>query len=154
MSGLNFITTQESIEAYVKAQFPGYEVYDNDVIDDDFIIKLGGKIKPYIVLNWGGLRNSMTNGSFAGARYDEYYSTVDVAVVGPNSKQSRIALNVILDKLIGWKPTDSTPLAVEGGMDIIGIPNYDGRPNVYLASQRLRYNINTTDVGSPITAIN
>lgn len=150
MAGLNIITTQDSIEAYVKAEFTGYEVYDNDVVDDDFIIKLGNKVKPYIVLNWGGLNESPTNGSFLGARHDEYYSTVDVSVVAPNSRQARNALIVILDRLIGWTPQDSTPLTVSGGMDVIGIPDYNGKPNVYLASQRLRYNINTTDVGAPI----
>lgn len=150
MSGLNIITTQDSIEAYVKAEFPGYEVYDNDVVDDDFIIKMGNKVKPYIVLNWGGLNESGTNGSFVGVRHDEYYSTVDVSVVAPTSRQARSALIVIMDRLIGWKPTDSTPLAPSGGMDIIGVPDYNGKPNVYLASQRLRYNVNTTDVGAPI----
>lgn len=150
MSGLNLITTQDSISAYIKQEFLGYEVYDSDIVDDDFIIKIGGKIKPYIVLQYGGLRNSGTNGSFAGARYDEYYSTIDVAVVAQNSRQARISLNIIIDKLVGWKPLDSTPLAIEGGMDVLGIPNYDGKPNIYLASQRLRYNINTTDIGTPI----
>lgn len=150
MSGLNIITTQDSIEAYVKAEFPGYEVFDNDVVDDDYIIKLGGKVKPYIVLNWGGINSSPTNGSFMGSRYDEYYSTVDVSVVAPNSRQARNALVVILDRLVGWKPLDSTPLSMSGGMDVIGIPDYDGKPNVYLASQRLRYNVNTTSIGTPI----
>jgi hypothetical protein len=151
MSGLNFITTQDSIEAYVKQEFSGYEVYDNDVVDDDFIIKLGGKVKPYIVLRWGGLLNSPTGGSFAGVRNDEYYSTVDVSVVAPNSRQARLSLSVIMDKLIGWVPTDSTALTVDSGLDILGIPDYDGKPNVYLASQRLRYNLNTTGIGTPIT---
>lgn len=150
MSGLNIITTQDSIEAYIKAEFPGYEVYDNDIVDDDFIIKLGNKVKPYIVLNWGGLNEMPTNGSFMGVRYDEYYSTVDVSVIAANSRQARNALIVIIDKLIGWKPLDSTPLAPSGGMDVIGIPDYNGKPNVYLASHRLRYNINTTDIGVPI----
>lgn len=150
MSGLNFITTQDSIEAYVRQEFQGYEVYDNDVVDDDYIIKLAGKMKPYIVLNWGGLNNSPTGGSFLGARHDEYYSTVDVSVVAPNSRQARQALNVIIDKLVGWQPVDSTPMTPSGGMDVLGIPNYAGKPTVYLATQRLRYNINTTDVGAPI----
>jgi hypothetical protein len=150
MAGLNFIATQDSIEAYVRQEFSGYDVYDNDVIDDDFIVKMGNKVKPYIVLNWGGLRNSATGGSFVGSRHDEYYSTVDVSVVAPKSKQSREALNIILDKLIGWKPLDSTPLSIDGGMDILGVPDYNGKPAVYLASQRLRYNLNTTNIGSPI----
>lgn len=150
MSGLNVVATQDSIEAYVKQEFSGYEVYDGDVVDDDFIIKLGGKVKPYIVLRWGGLRNSPGNGSFVGVRYDEYYSTVDVSVIAPNSRQARQSINVIIDKLIGWSPVDSTPLTLEGGMDVFGIPDYNGKPNVYLASQRLRYNVNTTNIGASI----
>lgn len=152
MAGLNFITTQDSIEAYIKSEFPGYEVYDSDIVDDDFIIKLGGKVKPYIVLNWGGLRNSATGGSFGGVRHDEYYSTIDVSVVAPNGRQARRSLNIIVDRLIGWTPQDSTPMKLEGGMDVLGIADYNGKPAVYLASQRLRYNLNTTDIGSPITA--
>lgn len=151
MSGLNFITTQDSIEAYIKSEFSGYEVYDSDVVDDDFIVKLGNKVKPYIVLNWGGLNASPTNGSFAGVRHDEYYSTVDVSVVAPNGRQARRSLNVILDKLIGWVPVDSTALGLSGGMAVLGIPDYNGKPAVYLASQRLKYNINTTSIGSAIT---
>lgn len=150
MSGLNIITTQDSIEAYIKQQFSGYEVYDNDVVDDDFIVKLGGKVKPYIVLRWGGLLNAPTGGSFIGARNDEYFSTVDVSVVAPNSRQARTALVIIMDKLIGWTPLDSTPLVVDSSLDTLGFPDYDGKPNVYLASQRLRYNINTTGIGTPI----
>ena len=150
MSGLNYTTTQDSIEAYIAQEFPGYDVYDNDVIDDDAIIKMGNKVKPYIVLNWGGLNPSAGGSSFAGARHDEYYSTVDVCVVAPTSKQSRVALNIILDKLIGWTPTDSTPLSVSSAMDVIGVPDYDGKPVVYFATQRLKYNLNTTSIGTPI----
>lgn len=151
MSGLNIVAVQDSISAHIRAEFPGYVVYDDDVIDDDFVVKIGNKVKPYIVLQWGGLRNSPTNGSFAGVRHDEYYSTVDVAVVAPVARQAREALSVIMDNLIGWKPSYSTPMAPEGGMDILGIPGYDGKPTVYFASSRLRYNVNTENIGSYIT---
>jgi hypothetical protein len=150
MSGLNYITTQDSIAAYIAQEFPNYDIYDNDVVDDDFILKTGNKVKPYIVLNWGGLNPVATNGSFVGARNDEYYSTVDVSIVAPTSRQARLALNIVLDKLVGWKPQDSTPMSIAGAIDVIGIPDYDGKPNVYFASQRLRYNLNTTSIGEPI----
>lgn len=150
MAGLNVITIQDSIAAHVRAEFPGYTVYDDDIIDDDFVVKLGNKIKPYIVLQWGGLRNSPTNGSFGGVRYDEYYSTVDVAVVAPVARQSREAINIIGDRLIGWKPLHSTPLSLEDGMEILGIPGPDGKPVVYFASIRLKYNVNAEDVASHI----
>ena len=63
MSGLNVIQAQESISAYIRSQFPGYTVYDDDIIDDQFVLKLGNKVKPYIVLNWGGLRSAATGGT-------------------------------------------------------------------------------------------
>tara|TARA_R110000782_G_scaffold94088_3_gene177769 strand:+ start:1988 stop:2446 length:459 start_codon:yes stop_codon:yes gene_type:complete len=151
MSGLDVVSVQDSIEAYVKEQFSNYAVYDSDVFDDNAVIKVANKIKPYIVLRWGGLRNSNTGGGFGGVRHDEYYSTVDVAVVSPTSKQSRIALNIIVDKLVGWKPAGSNHMKSEGGMDIIGIAIYDAKPTAYLASSRLRYAINATDVAAYIT---
>lgn len=150
MSGLNIIPTQDSITAYVRQQFSGYDVYEIDVIDDDAIIKKDGLAKPYIVLRYGGLRDTGNLGSFVGARYDEYYSTVDVIVVAQNSRQAKISLNIIIDRLIGWKPLDSTPLSVDGGMDVWGVPSNNGAPKVYMASTRLRYNVNTTSIGQPI----
>lgn len=150
MSGLNIITTQDSITAYVRQEFSGYEVYEVDVVNDDAIIKKDGLAKPYIVLRYGGLRNSGNLGSFVGARNDEYYSTVDVIIVSQNSKQARISLNVVIDRLVGWKPVDSTPMYIDGNMDIWGSPVNNGAPPVYMASSRLSYNVNTTDIGSQI----
>jgi hypothetical protein len=150
MSGLNIITTQDSISAHVRATFSGYQVYDDVVLDDEFISKRGNNVKPYIVLTYGGLRNSGNLGSFAGVRHDEYYSVVDVSVIASTPNQARRSMNVIQDSLIGWKPTDSTPMKLESGMTILGIPNSTGSIVSYLASFRLRYALNTTDIGTPI----
>ena len=151
MSGLNVITVQDNIEAYINAQFPNYVVYDTDVPDDDSIIKVGNKIKPYIVLQWGALNSAPNAGSFIGARFDEYYSTVDVAIVAPTARQARVSLNIIVDRLIGWKPTGSSHLSSDGGMGIVPIVNRNGKPNIYIASSRLKYAINADNVGSYIT---
>ena len=150
MSGLNIIPTQDSITSYIREEFSGYEVYEVDVVDDSTIIKKDGFVKPYIVLRYGGLRDSGNAGSFVGARHDEYYSTVDVIVVAQNSRQARISLNIIVDKLVGWKPVYSTPMYIDGGMDVWGSSSGSGAPVVYMASSRLRYNVNTTSVGQPI----
>lgn len=151
MSGLNIITTQESISAYVRSQFTNYVVYDDIILDDDYIIRQGNKVKPYIVLQYGGLNNSPTNGSFVGVRHDEYYSTVDLCVIAPNPNQARRGLTALQDTMLGWKPVDSTPMRITSGMDILGIPDNSGAVSVYLASVRMAYNVNTTDVGAHIT---
>jgi len=151
MSGLNFIAVQDTIAAHIRAEFPGYEVYDDVVVDDDFIIKIGNKVKPYIVLNWGGLQRAGGSGSFAGARFDEYYSTVDVVVVAPTPRQARLSSNIIVDRLIGWKPAGSSPMSPSSGTDLLAIENSNGSPYIYVASTRLQYAVNAESVGEYIT---
>ena len=151
MAGLDLITIQDSITAYVAQEFPGYPIYEDDVVDDEFILKQENKVKPYIVLRWDGLRQSNTGSSFIGARYDEYYSVVDITVIAPAPRQARLAINIIIDKLIGWQPAGSTPLSPEGSSGYWAIPDNAGRPHVYAGSYRLRFNANTENVGSYIT---
>jgi hypothetical protein len=151
MSGLDLVAVQDSIAAYIRQEFSGYEVYEDYVMDDETILKESNKANPYIVLSWDGLRNSPTGSSFVGARYDEYYSVVDVSVIAPTPKQARVASNIIVDKLVGWKPTGSTPMAPEGATGIWAVDNSNGRPHLYVASARLRFNVNTENVGSYIT---
>ena len=151
MSGLDLIAVQDTIEAYIKAQFPGYTVYDEDVLDDEAILKIDGKAKPYMILIWGGLSRSTANTSFAGTRYDEYNSSLDLVVAAPSSRQARRALNVVRDKLIGWKPTGGGAMTSIGGDATSVVNNTSGRPHVYLAVCRLDFAVNSENVGSYIT---
>lgn len=151
MSSLDLVPVQDAISAYVREQFPNYEVYDDDVIDDDFVLKQGNKVKPYVVLVWGGLRRSGNGASFAGVRSDEYYSTVDVDIIAPTPRQARRANSIIIDKLIGWKPTGGGAMTPEGGTDRWAILDANGRPHAYASSTRLRYAMNSENAGAYIT---
>ena len=151
MSGLNLSIPQEAIMAYVREQFPNYVVYDNSVIDDEFVLKIGNKVKPYIVLGFGGLYPSNRGGSFAGARYDEYTSTMDATVVAAKPEHARQGMNLVVDKLIGFKPTGISSMTLQGGSAMWGVPDTNGVPHVYLASQRLTYAVNSEDPGAYIT---
>lgn len=151
MSGLNLIQIQEVISAYIRSEFSGYEVYDDVVLDDEYVYKIGNQVKPYIVIQYGGLYRSTTATSFAGVRYDEYSSFVDVSVVAPTPNQARRASNIILDKLIGWKPAGSTPLVPTDGMEMWASEDTNGRPFVYITNSRLMFQMNTENVGAYIT---
>jgi hypothetical protein len=150
MAGLNLIYVQDIIAAYVREQFPGYEVYEDDVLDNEALLKQSNKIKPYIVLQWAGLFASGST-SFVGVRYDEYDSAVDINVVAPTPRQAREAMNIIMDKLIGWKPTGGGAMNPEGGSGLFVVPDYNGSPHVYIASTRLSFAVNSEDPGSYIT---
>jgi hypothetical protein len=151
MAGLDLIAVQDVIEAYIKAQFPGYTVYDEDVLDDEAILKIDGKAKPYMILVWGGLSRSTANTSFAGTRYDEYNSSLDIVIAAPNSRQARRSLNVVRDKLIGWKPTGGGAMTSIGGDATSVVNNTSGRPHVYLAACRFDFAVNSENVGAYIT---
>lgn len=150
MSGLDLITVQDTIEAYIKQQFPGYAIYEDDVLDDEAILKIDGKAKPYMILVWGGLDRNTAATSFAGVRHDEYSSSVDIVIAAPNSRQARRSLNVVRDKLIGWKPTGGGAMTPFGGFATAVVNNSAGRPHVYLASCRLEFAVNSENVGQYI----
>lgn len=151
MAGLNIATTQDSISAYIREQFPNYVVYDDIVLDDDFVIKQGNKVKPYIVLQYGGLNPTNINGSFTSVRRNEYYSTVDVSVVASTPKQAKRGLLAVLDTILGWVPVDSTQLEISSSLDIWGVQDNSGAILTYMASVRFKYQVNTTNIGSYIT---
>ena len=103
MDGINLISLQDEILAYVELQFPNYEVYEDVLIDDEYLLKINNNVKPFVVIQWGGLARNVNESSFAGVRHDEYMSNFSMVAVGPNSKITRRVLNMFLDKLIGWK---------------------------------------------------
>jgi hypothetical protein len=150
MSGLNVVAVQDSITAHVKSEFPNYVVYDDVILDDKFILKIDNKAKPYIVLNWGGLKRNFTGASFAGARHDEYYSTVDIAIVAPTPRQARLSSNVITDRMIGWKPQYSSPMTPSSGTDVWAVENNSGNIHAYVASTRFEYAVNAENVAEYI----
>lgn len=150
MSGLNVIEVQDIIEAHIRQEFPGYDVYNDDVLDDEALLKIDNKLKPYIILSWAGLIRNTGATSFAGVRHDEYTSSVDVIVAAPTSRQSRVSLNVILDRLIGWKPTGGGAMTPFGDISTGVVRNLSGKPHVYLASARLEFAVNSENVGSYI----
>lgn len=151
MGGLNVIPIQDSIASYVRAQFPNYQVYDDDLLDDVAMLKVSNKVKPYIVLRWGGMFRQGGSTAISGVRYDEYISTVDVVVVAPTPRQCRVAISIIMDKLIGWTPTGSSPMIPEGSGGAFVVAQENGSPHLYLQMDRLSFAVNGENVGAHIT---
>jgi hypothetical protein len=152
MSGLNLVLIQDQITAYVKESFPGYKVYEDFILDDEELNKTGNKVKPYIVITWYGLNRSAGNSSFAGVRYDEYYSFFEIGVVAATPKQCRKSLNVILDKLIGWSPESSDSLIPTGGGGVYVAAERAGKPELFVATAELIFPVNASGIGSHVTA--
>jgi hypothetical protein len=150
MAGLDLFSLQEVIAAHIRAEFPAYEVIEDDVIDDEYILRLDNNVKPFIFLRWGSLNRSAANASFAGVRLDEYSSTVDIAIVAPSPRIARKASNMITDALIGWRVPGGNSLTP----DISGtwaVRDDAGRPHLYVCNSRFTYAVNFDNVGAYIT---
>lgn len=150
MTGLNLFAVQEVIAAHIRSSFPNYEVREDDFIDDDYILRLGNNVKPFIMLRWGAMNRVNGSGSFAGARFDEYSSTVDVIVVAPNPRIARQASNMINDALTGWKVPNGSQL-IPGMSGTWAVPDKDGKPHLYLCDSQFSYAVNFEGVGEYIT---
>lgn len=147
MTGLDLVAIQDAIYTHIETSIPAYEIKEDGVLDDEALLKIDNRVKPFIVLRWYGLVRSPTNTSFAGVRHDEYSSAVDVVVVAPTPRQARQALNYVLDELIGWKVPGGSQLTPEGGDSVFPIMNSNAQPHLYLAMNTLSFQVNSTGIG-------
>lgn len=151
MSGLDVIAVQDTITSYVESQFSAYEVFEDGVLDDEALLQLNSRVKPYIVVSHGMPTRNLNGTSFAGVRFDEYTCSVDVSIVAPRGRQVREALNLVHDRLVGYKPeggSSLTPFAAGGPWAVL---NDSGAAHVYTGSVRFEYAVNSVDPGANIT---
>lgn len=148
MTGLNLIAVHDAIAAHIVSTFSAYEVRQDEILDDESLLKISNRTKPFIVLRWHGLERSVTNASFAGARFDEYSSGVDIVFVAPNPRIARQGLNMVMSELIGYKLLGGSQLTPSGGQSVFPSVDYEGKPHLYLAVNTLDFQVNSTDVGA------
>jgi hypothetical protein len=151
MAGLNLITMQDTIAAYVEAQFSGYEVYQDYILNDEQLQKVDNRVKPYIVISWDGLSRSQNNAAFAGVRKDEYYSGFSIGVIAPAPRQCREAMNLIFDRLTGYSPDGIVQLSPSGAFGTFVVSEKSGVPHLYMSMADFTFPFNVEDVGSNIS---
>lgn len=146
MTGLNLVAVQDEILSHITATFPNYDIKEDEVLDDESLLKIDGNVKPFIVLRWHGLNRSVTGASFGGARWDQYNSAVDIVVVAPSPKIARRALNMVMDDLIGWTVPGGGELIPVGGEAVAPVVNYEGKPHIYLAVNTLSFQVDSNGI--------
>lgn len=133
--------TQKSIRAYLEAQFPQYDFFRSTVPEDLDVPRQGSEANPFFVLQFGKMYRRGRKGSFSGARNDEYYSWVQVIGMGSVEDDVSEALSLVVDRLIGFKPTGGAALSPDGGTGDYGSRQYSVRPVMYYQSQQFDYTI-------------
>lgn len=153
MAGFDAVTTQDSITTYLKTIFTNTPIYEDGLPDDaEPAVGTDMQLTPYIVLAYGPMRptGGATGRGFGGARWDDYFATLDVDVYAPTGRMCRLMLQSVLDTLVGWVPTDSSPISIEGNIRNFVYSETATLPTTFQCSARLRYALNTTGIGQPI----
>lgn len=148
MPGLSILSIQDNITNYLRTVMQE-EVHEDAILDDANLIKKNGVLYPYIVLRYGPLRRKTQAFSVAGARYDDYYSTVDVATVAPTGRIARQVMDIAVGRyLVGYKPEGGQEVTVEGGGSAeFVVTNSENKPSAYVSTIRMVFGVNQTGIG-------
>ena len=150
MDGINLVSLQDEIAAQVVSEFPTYEVVEDEVLDDEYILRINNNVKPFIVLQWGGLGRDGKEASFSGVRHDEYFSSFDIVAIAPSPRIARRVLNMLMDNLIGWKIQGSA-LTPSNRIDTFAVRDSSGAPHLYLSIGTLGFRFNSSNPSAHIT---
>jgi len=150
MDGINLVSLQDEILAHIESEFPNYEIVEDIVLDDEYILKINNNVKPFVVIQWGGLARSSSESAIAGVRHDEYRSDFDLVVVAPTPRIARRILNMFMDKLIGWRIQGSA-LTPSLGIDTFAVRDQNSQPHLYLSVGTLAFRFNSSNPSANIT---
>jgi len=151
MAGIDLLAYQDEITAHIESAFPDYEVLEDNVLDDEAILRSQNKTKPFIVLRWSGLSRNSVGASFSGVRHDEYMSNFDLIAVAPAPKIARTVLNYVMDALIGHQLSNGYPLTPMLGQSVFPLTETGASPMLYLGIGSLQFRFNAENPDSYIT---
>lgn len=112
---------------------------DESVLDYD----ANGMLLPFVVATFSSLTQPATERGITGPRQDLGRSYALIECVGPNERSTRQVMDLVVNKLTGFQPTDAGYMSPEG----VGKPyaTYDSnaRPVKYVAEIVFGFAVNT-----------
>lgn len=120
------------------------DVYDNGVPEDSSLsYTVDNMLLPYIVVQYSSMVQFSGERGIVGPRNDVGKSYAEVTVVGPNERSVRQVIDLVMDKLTGFQPTDAGILFPEGLGKPYIIYDANSRPVKYLMSVGFIFSVNT-----------
>lgn len=151
MSGIDLVSIQDEIASHIQTTFPNYDVKEDEVLDDESLLNVSRKTKPFVVVRWGGLTRLDAEASFAGVRHDQYSSRFDLVAVAPAPRIARKVLNLFMDQLIGWELSNGYPLTPTLGQTVFPSVDRNGAPHLYLGVGTFEFRFSAESPDSYIT---
>jgi hypothetical protein len=143
MNGIDLVDIQDEIALHIKTTFPQYQIKEDELLDDEHLLRVSNKTKPFVVIRWSGLTREVSNASFGGVRHDEYSSRFDLIAVAPKPRIARRVVNLFMDQLIGWKISNGSALTPTLGQAVFPVVNNSGVPHLYLGIGTLEFRFNS-----------
>lgn len=150
--GLDLVAYQDAITNRIKELYPGYEVIEDTVEDGRNLERmLDGKMEPFFILRYGPLMPKRRGKTFKGALHDEYYGTVDIMAIAPVGRIARLMSSGAVTDMMDFRPDGVAPMSLQddGGMfAAFVVSSNEARPTRSISSQRMRFNVNNTNIGT------
>ena len=151
MAGLDLVSIQNTIYSYIESEFDDYEIYEDYILNEQELQRVDRRVKPYIVISWYGLNRLARAAAVSGVRQDEYESGFDIGVIAPTPKQCRYAINIIIDRLVGYSYDNVAYLTPGTSTGSFVAAEREGVPHLYMAMSEFTFPVNTTSPGQPMT---
>jgi hypothetical protein len=144
----DLFASQEAITAYLDANL-NFLVATGGIEEAENLTATQGVIDPHVVLRYGSPQPTQADQSFAGARYDGEYSTVDAMCVGATDTEARGLASKVSKVLMGYRPdANSSELKRDWGGGTFTVIAEGSRPQFYIAWLSFRFDTNLYDVGA------
>ena len=97
---------QDSIEAFLKAQYPHIPIIPDGVPDteNELIQQFPNiRIKPFMILWYSTVKRRPRGRSFGGYKLDSHFASLDILIVTSDPTVARTLMNDVSDRLVGFR---------------------------------------------------
>lgn len=128
----NLIEIQDKIIDQLADNSP-FPVAEQAIPDAETVVKVGGKIEPYIALQFGDLQDRAGGRGFTGVRHNDYELPIYIQVVSADmSKARKIRDGAVLDMMLGFSQAWAGEVRKRPGGGMWPITNSNGATEAYL----------------------
>lgn len=144
MYSINPQVEQDSIVAYLRAQYPNMAIIEDGLpADDNAAITYSEDGVNTFVLLWFSNPKRGKKAGFGGQKLDSYFATVDVAVIARDGTRARKVLNDITDRLIDFKVAEGGKMSQGTALfgDARQVKQEANRPERWMRTNRFDFGI-------------
>lgn len=128
----NLVEIQDAILDQLADNSP-YPVREQAIPDADTLEKVGGKVEPYIALQFGDLQDRVSGRGFTGVRGNDYELPIYIQVVAADvSKARKIRDGFVLDTMLGFSQAWTGEVRKRTGGGMWPIASSNGATEAYM----------------------